>query len=177
MKSETWNLEITFAKNILKQPEDNMQSISQNVLQQLDTHNQHLSPTYISIVILLRASGWRISDVLYLKLGNCLEQDGDKYWLVGDIMKTRVLGHKIPITKKVAAVVLAQMEWVKQHYTPEENPKQWLFPASKNWKKKTGSSSSNSKVLWVKRTTGSEGFKTFAFPHTPSVFRVGHNPC
>src|SRR6266851_4211659 len=135
-----------------------MQSISQNVLQQLDTHNQHLSPTYISIVILLRASGWRISDVLYLKLGNCLEQDGDKYWLVGDIMKTRVLGHKIPITKKVAAVVLAQMEWVKQHYTPEENPKQWLFPASKNWKKKTGSSSSNSKVLWVKRTTGSEGF-------------------
>src|SRR5258708_34560814 len=26
---------------------------------------------------------------------------------------------------------LIQMEWIKQHYTSEENPKQWLFPASK----------------------------------------------
>jgi len=50
---------------------------------------------------------------------------------VGDIQKTRVLGHKIPITAEVAAVVLTQIRWVNQHYTPEENPKQWLFPASK----------------------------------------------
>jgi hypothetical protein len=101
------------------------------VLDQLDAHLQHLLPTYIPIVILLRASGWRISDVLYLKLDTCLEQDGDKFWLVGDIQKTRVLGHKIPITKEVAAVILTQIEWVKQHYTPEENPKRWLFPALK----------------------------------------------
>src|SRR5205807_1506411 len=38
---------------------------------------------------------------------------------------------KVPITKEVAAVVLAQIQWVKQHYPPEENPKGWLFPASK----------------------------------------------
>jgi integrase len=108
-----------------------MQFISQTVLQQLDTHMQHLHPTYIPIVILLRASGWRISDILYLKLDTCLEQDGDKFWLVGDIQKTQVLGHKIPITKGVAAVIRAQIAWVKEHYTPEENPKKWLFPASK----------------------------------------------
>jgi integrase len=107
--------------------------IPQMVLRQLDEHIQHLPPTYIPIVILLRASGWRISDVLYLKLDSCLERDGDKFYLVGDIQKTRVLGHKIPITKEVAAVVLAQVEWVKQHYTAEENPKKWLFPASKKF--------------------------------------------
>ena len=106
--------------------------IPQVVLDQLDAHLQDLLPTYIPIVILLRASGWRISDVLYLKLDTCLEQDGDKFWLVGDIQKTRVLGHKIPITKEVAAVILTQIEWVKQHYTLEENPKHWLFPALKN---------------------------------------------
>jgi len=107
-----------------------MKYIPQGVLSQLDAHLHHLPPTYIPIVILLRTSGWRISDVLFLKLDSCLEQDGDKYWLVGDIQKTRLLGHKIPITKEVAAVVLAQIAWVKQHYPAEENPKRWLFPAS-----------------------------------------------
>ena len=102
------------------------------MLDQLDAHLQHLHPTYIPIVILLRASGWRISDVLYLKLDTCLEQDDEKFWLVGDIQKTRVLGHKVPITKEVAAVILAQIAWVRKHYTSEENPKGWLFPAAKH---------------------------------------------
>ena len=109
--------------------------IPQKVLNQLDAHIQNLSPTIIPVIILLRASGWRISDVLYLKLDTCLEQEAEKFWLVGDIMKTRVLGHKIPITKEVAAIVLTQIEWVKQHYEASENPKQWLFPASKRHRK------------------------------------------
>ncbi len=109
--------------------------IPQTVLSQLEFHMQRLPPTCIPIVILLRASGWRISDVLHLKGDACLQQDGNKYWLVGDIQKTRVLGHKVPITKEVAAVVFAQIQWVKQHYTSEENPKGWLFPASTRQKK------------------------------------------
>ena len=117
-------------KDYAKSPR--MQYIPHTVLRQLDAHLQHLPSTYIPIVILLRASGWRISDVLYLKLDTCLEQEGDNYWLVGDIQKTRVLGHKIPITKEVAAVMLTQIAWVKQHYMLEENPKGWLFPASKH---------------------------------------------
>ncbi len=106
--------------------------IPQFVLRQLETHMTHLHPTYLPVAILLRATAWRISDVLYLKINSCLEKDGEKYWLVGDIQKTRVLGHRIPITSEVAAVILAQREWVKQHYTPEENPQNWLFPASKH---------------------------------------------
>jgi integrase len=109
-----------------------MKYIPQVVLNQLDTHIQHLTPAYIPIVIILRASGWRISDVLYLKQDACLEQVNGNYWLVGDIQKTRVLGHRIPITDEVAAVVLAQIAWVKQHYSDEENPHRWLFPASKH---------------------------------------------
>ncbi len=116
----------------LHHPRAQVKYIPQTVLDQLDAHLQHLHPTYIPVVILLRASGWRISDVLFLKLDSCLEQDGDKFWLVGDIQKTHVLGHKVPITKEVAAVILAQIAWVKQHYTPEENPKKWLFPAAKH---------------------------------------------
>jgi integrase len=123
---------------------DGTKYIPQTVLSQLDTHLQHLAPSCIPIVILLRASGWRISDVLYLKLESCLEQNGSQYWLVGDIQKTHVLGHKIPITSEIAAVILAQRAWVKQQYTSEENPKGWLFPASK----KNSQLRSNSKRFW-----------------------------
>lgn len=105
--------------------------IPESVLKQFDMHAQHLPATYIPVVLLLRASGWRISDVLSLQLETCLEQDGDKFWLIGDIQKTHTLGHKIPITQEVAAVILAQRTWVKQHYMPSENPHNWLFPASK----------------------------------------------
>ena len=101
------------------------------VLKQLDTHVHHIPSTYIPVVLLLRASGWRISDVLSLQVETCLEQVDEKYWLIGDIQKTHRLGHKIPITAEVAAVILAQRAWVKQHYTSSENPHNWLFPASK----------------------------------------------
>ncbi len=112
--------------------------IPQVVLSQLDAYLQHLPPVYIPIIILLRASGWRISDILYLKLDTCLEQNDDKFCLAGDIQKTRTLGHTIPITREVAAVLLAQIAWVRQHYTVEENPKKWLFPASKKYHNATG---------------------------------------
>ncbi len=72
-----------------------------------------------------------IPQAVLLKWASCLEQHHDKYCLVGDIQKTRMLGHKIPISQEVAQVVQAQIVWVKHHYGAEENPQGWLFPASK----------------------------------------------
>jgi integrase len=161
--------------------------IPRTVLDQLDRHLNHLRPTYIPIVLLLRASGWRISDVLYLKMNTCLEQESlDKYWLVGDIQKTQVLDHKIPITTEVAAIVLAQIEWVKQHYTPEENPKGWLFPASKKNRHRTsprflqgetlavtGISETLNRLATTYQIQDEQGntfhFKSHAFRHTKAV--------
>ncbi len=112
-------------------PSNSIKYIPQSVLEQLDTHLHHLTAVYLPVMIVLRASGWRISDVLALKWASCLEQQDEKYCLVGDIQKTRVLGHKIPISQEVAAVIQAQIVWVTQHYSPQENPHGWLFPASK----------------------------------------------
>lgn len=106
--------------------------IPETVLSQLDASLEHLPPIYIPVVIVLRASGWRISDVLSLKQELCLEYQAGQFWLVGDIQKTRVFNHRIPITQEVATVVLAQIALVMQQYTPEENPHGWLFPAPKN---------------------------------------------
>lgn len=114
-----------------KSPSSTIKYISQSVLGQLDQHLHQLTAVYIPVMVVLRASGWRISDVLALKWASCLEQRNEKYCLVGDIQKTRVLGHKIPISQEVAQVVQAQIVWVKHHYGAEENPHGWLFPASK----------------------------------------------
>jgi integrase len=114
-------------------PSSSMKYIPQVILEQLDRHLHQLTSVYIPVMIVLRASGWRISDVLALKWATCLEQQNDSYCLVGDMQKTRVLGHKIPITKEVAQVLQAQITWVQQHYLPHENPHAWLFPASKDY--------------------------------------------
>ncbi|HEY7419324.1 MAG TPA: tyrosine-type recombinase/integrase [Ktedonobacteraceae bacterium] len=114
-----------------KSASNNIKYIPRSVLGQLDQFLHQLTAVYIPVMLLLRASGWRISDVLALKWMNCLEQDNEKYCLVGDIQKTRVLGHRIPISQEVAAVIQAQIVWVKQHYSAQENPHGWLFPASK----------------------------------------------
>jgi integrase len=114
-----------------KSPSSTIKYIPQAVLGQLDQHLHQLTAVYIPVMVVLRASGWRISDVLALKWASCLEQRNEKYCLVGDIQKTRVLGHTIPISQEVAQVVQAQIVWVKHHYGAEENPQGWLFPASK----------------------------------------------
>ena len=118
-----------------RNPSNSVKYIPQAVLEQLDQHLHQLTALYIPVMIVLRASGWRISDVLALKWENCLEQQNEKYCLIGDIQKTRVLGHRIPISQEVAAVIQAQIAWVKQHYTSQENPRGWLFPASKRMRK------------------------------------------
>jgi site-specific recombinase XerD len=102
--------------------------IPESVLRQLDTKIQHLDSMYVPIVVILRASGWRISDVVSLRYDTCLQQENDKWWLVGDIQKTRILGHRIPITEEVALAIRAQVELVKASLTPAENPHHYLFP-------------------------------------------------
>src|SRR5258708_14429911 len=62
----------------LHHPRAQAKYIPQTVLDQLDTHLEHLLPPYIPIVILLRASCSRISAVLYLKLDTCLEHVAEK---------------------------------------------------------------------------------------------------
>ncbi len=103
--------------------------IPESVLQQIDAKCPLFPQTYFAVLILLRASGFRISDVLDLRWDKCLWQDeSGGRWLVGDINKTRILDHKVPVDTDVAAVIETQIEMVKQ--LPErENPHHYLFPS------------------------------------------------
>lgn len=75
---------------------------------------EYITPSErIPIIILLRASGWRISDILNLRYNNCLDKTSQGWYLYGDIQKTQVLNHRVPITDEVAAVIKSVIiiEW------------------------------------------------------------------
>ncbi len=102
--------------------------IPEDVLQQLEDNLEYLSPSeYIPVIVLLRASGWRISDILCLKYDTCLERTNLGWYLCGDILKTRILNHRVPITDEVACVVNAVIEIVKSKITNDNNPNKFLF--------------------------------------------------
>lgn len=95
---------------------------------QLKEHLENLTPSeYIPVVILLIASGWRISDVLNLRYDTCLEHTEQGWYLKGDIRKTRTLGHRIPITDEVHSVVEAVVQIARLKSTETNNPRHLLF--------------------------------------------------
>lgn len=111
-----------------RRPDDTIRYIPEAVLAQLESNLHQLRPAeYIPAVILLRASGWRISDVLGLRYDSCLERTGLGWYLQGDIVKTQILNHRIPITDEVAAVVQSVVEQTRERSTSENNPERFLF--------------------------------------------------
>lgn len=103
--------------------------IPERVLAQLEQHMEKLSSTYLPVIIILRASGWRISDVLNLRYDTCLVHSSSGWWLQGDILKTDILEHKVPLSDEIAAIVAAQSTLIQEKFTSQENPHSYLFPA------------------------------------------------
>jgi integrase len=103
--------------------------IPENVLAQLDTHLHHLSPYTFPVVFVLRVSGWRIADVLNLRYDQCLEETSNGWWLCGDITKTRIRHHRVPISKEVASFIQTQQTLAQNQHSSQENPEHYLFPS------------------------------------------------
>jgi len=108
--------------------ENDIKYIPEDVIQQIEERLEYLKPSkYIPIVILLRSTGWRISDILHLRYDNCLERTNQGWYIVGDIKKTQVLNHRVPITDEVATVVQTVIQSVKTLSNEVNNPKKYLF--------------------------------------------------
>ena len=120
----------------IKKYQDAIKYIPEDVLQQFDQNIQYIKPTeYIPVAIILRASGWRIADVLNLKYDTCLEQTSSGWYLKGDIEKTQVYGHRIPITEDIAASIKAIADEMKEQSNEENNPEHFLFARLKGKRK------------------------------------------
>lgn len=120
-----WKEDIPIAS---KKSDEDIKYIPEGVIKQLEDNLENLEPEYIPVVVLLRASGWRGSDVLNLRYDTCLDRTSQGWWLYGDIVKTQVLGHRVPITDEIAAIVLAVRKEIEEKSTAENNPDKLLFP-------------------------------------------------
>ncbi|WP_099355409.1 tyrosine-type recombinase/integrase [Fredinandcohnia onubensis] len=133
---------------------------------------------YLPIVILLIASGWRISDILNLRFKNCLINTNKGYYLQGDIPKTDVKQHRVPIDKETARFIQIIIEQTKDKSTEENNPEGYLFVRTKGkriGKPFTGASIRNALNRWAVRYNIIEQsgnvyhFGNHAFRHTKGV--------
>ena len=107
---------------------DKTKYISEEVLNQLEDNIEFIKPQeYIPIVIILRATGMRISDVLNLRYDKCLDATKQGWYLTFDISKTKVTNHRIPITEEVAMIVNEQIKATEALSKDNINPRKFLF--------------------------------------------------
>ncbi len=173
---------LIFKEDIPRRPyrtEDDIKYIPDDVLKQLEDNLEYLAPSeYIPIVVLLRASGWRISDILNLRYDTCLERTTQGWYLCGDIVKTQFLNHHVPITDEVAAIVQSTINDIKEKSTYDNNPNHLLFVRFEGKRKgrcPTGEAVKNAlnRLAITKNITDFQGnifhFGNHAFRHTKGV--------
>jgi integrase len=173
---------LIFKEDIPKQSvysENEIKYIPEEILQQLEEHIEKITPPkYIPIFLLLRATGWRISDILNLKYNTCLEQTQAGWYLCGDITKTQVNNHRIPISIEIATLVNATIEEAKTSSTPDNNPDKFLFACYKGRRRGKPFSAVHCQRLLNKlskkhKITDKQGhifhFKNHAFRHTKGI--------
>ncbi len=107
---------------------DKTKYIPEEILKQLEDNIQFIKPqVYIPIVIILRATGMRISDVLNLRYDKCLDATKQGWYLTFDITKTQVTNHRIPVTEEVAFIVNQQIKTTETLSKDNINPRKFLF--------------------------------------------------
>jgi integrase len=172
-----------------KPNENEIKHIPEHVIVQLESlliqDPEQLNPLmsenhkkYIPVVILLIATGWRISDILNLRYDNCLVTTTKGFYLQGDIPKTEVKLHRVPIDNNVALVIQTVIEQALDISTPENNPEKYLFIRTSGKRKGEsyrGESIRTSLNIWAIRYNIIENvdkpykFGNHAFRHTKGV--------
>ena len=173
---------LIFQEDIPRMPrksEEEIKYIPEEVIRQFDEHIEEIKPErYVPVVIVMRASGWRISDVLSLRYDKCLEHTSKGWYLKGDISKVALREHRIPITEDVAKCIASYAEEVAEKSTSFNNPHKLLFNTFHGQRR--GISYTASEVLQainkcaeindIRDMNGKRfHFKNHAFRHTKAV--------
>ncbi|MGA4466839.1 tyrosine-type recombinase/integrase [Bacillus bombysepticus] len=173
-----------------RQNENGIKYIPDTVMSQLEIilsqNSDRLKPPmkendkeYVPIVILLMATGWRISDILNLRYHNCLITNSNgEYYLQGDIPKTNVKNHRVPIDQDVATIIQTMIKQTVGKSTTENNPEKYLFVRTKgqrNGKPFIAKTVQDALNRWAKRYNIVDQygniyhFENHAFRHTKGV--------
>lgn len=108
--------------------------IPEPVKEKLDATIMDIEPKeMMTVYVLLRETGWRGTDVLNLRYDNCLDYLWNKVenryvpYLCGEITKTGIPLHKIPIRDEVDKMVRRLAGEAKEKSTDDSNPDKYLF--------------------------------------------------
>jgi len=108
--------------------------IPEPVKEQLDAAIHEIDDSdMVPVYILLRETGWRGADVLNLRYENCLEYKWNSLekryvsYLCGEITKTGIPSHKVPIREDVADMIKKLAEESKNKSNDYNNPYGYLF--------------------------------------------------
>lgn len=125
-----------------KKPNDQIDYVPDFVLEQLFHNINGLSKEVIPVVYIMFKTGLRISDTLGLKQ-DCLVKLNNKYWVVTDIEKVYVEGHRIPIDDELANILSVLIDIAKKYSNEDNNPEKFIFvrykgsrkgkPYAQNW--------------------------------------------
>lgn len=101
---------------------------------ELDAAMAEIEPAEMRpVYVLLRETGWRGTDILNLRYDCCLDyiwnsRSGEYVpYLCGEITKTGIPLHKIPVRAEVAEMVKGLIADAKERSTEENNPDKYLF--------------------------------------------------
>lgn len=108
--------------------------IPEPVRNELDAAIDEIKPAEMKpVYILLRETGWRGTDILNLRYNQCLDyvwnSRNEEYvpYLYGEITKTGILLHKIPIRPEIAEMVNELIKDAEEKSTDDNNPAKYLF--------------------------------------------------
>lgn len=88
--------------------------IPEEVWQQLDEHLHYLPESFQRMILVIRATGLRIGELLNLSL-DCLRQRGQQ-WRLRFITEKHKTIDELPICEELVAVIKEQQVYIKQHF-------------------------------------------------------------
>ena len=109
-----------------KKPYDQIDYVPDYVLEQLFEHINELPKRYVPVIWVMYKTGLRISDVLGLT-HDCLVRLNGAYWIVTDIEKVYVEGHRIPIDDELANMIAVLVQQSKEQSNQDNNPDNYIF--------------------------------------------------
>lgn len=109
-----------------KKPYDQVDYVPDYVLEQLFEHINELPKRYVPVIWVMYKTGLRVSDALGLTQ-DCLVRLNGEYWIVTDIKKVYVEGHRIPIDGELANMVAVLIQQSKDQSNQDNNPDNYIF--------------------------------------------------
>ncbi len=150
---------------ISKKPYDQIDYVPDFVLEQVFDKINSLHKDIIPVVYTMFKTGLRISDVLELNQ-DCLVKLNNKFWIVTDIEKVSVEGHRIPIDDELANLLAVLIESSKKNSNEDNNPENYIFVRYSGSRKGLAYGQG-----WVRETLNVFGFKNNILDESGKLFK------